>query len=522
VRSETRVEEDNYVAALEWADSLGAKIVSSSLGYLRFDNGFSYSYSQLNGDVAVTTVAADMAAQRGITVVTSVGNGGPNPGTLETPADGDSVTAVGAEDSTGTLAIFSARGPTADGRIKPDLTAPGVAVAVLDGQGGLVRESGTSFATPLIAGAAALIRQIDPQLAGVEVRDALRSAANNAVAPNNTRGWGLPDVLAAATFPYGVVIGSPMDTLLASVTPSFTWSVGVVPTFANPITYHLIVARQDTAASTTLADTLLQGSQVTITTAQRPGARLSFTLQASAADSVVLTAGGSTQYVVPAWASLLTLDDPGGSTVRDPRPTLHWSAPVVTSPPGPFTFDVEIYRTDTQEVVSRILSLDSTTWAPSSDLELNTPYRWRVISHLGPDTAITESQGAFIVVDGSIPPLTLLFQNFPNPFPNLSIGEATTCFWFDLAHPGVVRLDILDVRGHLVRTLVPSDAYSEPLAAGRYGRPGGGAGGRCDAALEWDGRAADGDYVLRGIYLAKLSTPDGVFFKRIVFLGARP
>src|SRR6266550_1404747 len=76
VRTETRVEEDNYVAALEWADSIGVDIVSSSLAYLSFDNGFSYTPSQLNGDIAVTTVAADMAAQRGILVVTAAGNSG--------------------------------------------------------------------------------------------------------------------------------------------------------------------------------------------------------------------------------------------------------------------------------------------------------------------------------------------------------------------------------------------------------------------------------------------------------------
>ena len=280
------------------------------------------------------------------------------------------------------------------------------------------------------------------------------------------------------------------------------------------------VPRADPTGPTTLADTSLQGGQVTIPRPQRPGARLSFTLTATAADSAVLVAGGATQYVVPTWADLLPLNSPGGVTVRDPRPPLTWSAPAVLSPPGPFTFDVEIFRTDTREVVSRVQGLDSMSWAPSSDLELNTPYRWRVISHLGADTAVTESQGAFVVANGSVPPVTLLFQNFPNPFPNPAIGEATTCFWFDLAHPGVVRLDILDLRGHLVRTLIPGDAFAEPLAAGRYGRPGGAASGRCDPALQWDGRAEDGRDVLRGIYLAKLVTPDGVFFKRIVYLGA--
>ena len=113
IRSETPLEEDNYVAALEWADSLGARIVSSSIGYLTFDDGSGYTGSDLNGDLAVTTRAADSAAARGILVVTAMGNEGPGTMTLITPADGDSVLGIGAEDSTGAVASFSSRGPTA-------------------------------------------------------------------------------------------------------------------------------------------------------------------------------------------------------------------------------------------------------------------------------------------------------------------------------------------------------------------------------------------------------------------------
>jgi hypothetical protein len=523
VRSETTVEEDNWVAAIEWAASLGAKVVSSSLGYLTFDNGTGYTFSQLNGDFAITTRAADYAAQQGITVVVANGNGGAGGArTLDTPADADSVIAVGAEDSLGTLATFSSRGPTADGRVKPDLTGPGVQVWVLDTQSpaGYGRLDGTSFATPLIAGAAALIRQIHPQLSGVEVRDALRFAGNNASQPNNDRGWGLPDVLAAATFPYGIVLASPgQDSLLAAITPVFSWSTPGVPSFGTPVSYRLTVTRTDSV--TPLIDTTMQGTQVTLRQPQRPGTRLRLSLKATGADTATLTLVPAAAFVVPAWADLLTLDDPAGTTVREPRPTLHWSAPQVLTPPGPFSFDVEIFRTDTREVVFRGLGLDTMSYTPPADLEFNTPYRWRVRTHLATDTATTESQGAFVLVDGSVPPVTLLFQNFPNPFPNPGIGLTATCFWFDLAKTGTVRLEILDLRGHLVRRLIPP-AFTDPLPAGRYGRPGAAAGGRCDPNLEWDGRAEDGGFVPRGIYLAKLTTPDGTFFKRIVFLGGQP
>ena len=105
VRSETRIEELNYVRALEWADSIGVDIVSSSLGYLAFDDGFTYSPADLNGRVAVTTVAAESAAAHGILVVTAAGNGGPRFRTLVTPGDADSVITAGAEDSLGALLI---------------------------------------------------------------------------------------------------------------------------------------------------------------------------------------------------------------------------------------------------------------------------------------------------------------------------------------------------------------------------------------------------------------------------------
>jgi hypothetical protein len=190
VRGETRVEEDNYVNALEWADSIGVDLVSSSLGYLQFDNGFSYTPSQLNGDIAVTTVAVDMAVQRGIIVITAAGNSGPSFRSIVTPADADSVLAIGAEDSLGTIASFSARGPTADGRLKPDFTAPGVAVCVVIGPGRVGRLDGTSFATPLIAAGAALLKQMHPELRPMQLRSAFRASATHRAAPDSMGGGG--------------------------------------------------------------------------------------------------------------------------------------------------------------------------------------------------------------------------------------------------------------------------------------------------------------------------------------------
>jgi len=210
VPTETRIEEDYWVAGIEWADSLGADIVSSSLGYWDFEDGFSYTYEDLNGDVAVTTVAADLAASKGIVVCNAAGNSGPNPSTIITPADGDSVIAVGAVRSDGSLATFSSRGPTADGRIKPDVVAMGVSVvgASPNNPGGYSLVSGTSMSTPQVAGVCALILQAHPQLTPWEVREALRNTASLAEKPNNDYGWGLIDALRAVEY-HGPIRGIP-------------------------------------------------------------------------------------------------------------------------------------------------------------------------------------------------------------------------------------------------------------------------------------------------------------------------
>jgi hypothetical protein len=216
-------EEDTYVAGLEWAERLGADITSSSLGYKQFeDSHFTplpyYTTGDMNGRTTKVAQAAVIAARKGVLVVTAMGNDGYISGkgnllqradtTLISPADADSIVSVGAAASDGELAAFSGCGPTADGRIKPEVVAQGMGIYWADGTTttGYEIVSGTSCSTPLVAGAAALILSAHPQLTNMQIRDALMRTAvqrkdgtsETAVYPNNYYGYGFVDAYDAA------------------------------------------------------------------------------------------------------------------------------------------------------------------------------------------------------------------------------------------------------------------------------------------------------------------------------------
>lgn len=206
--SETPIEEDNWAAAIEWADSIGVDVTSTSLGYLTYEPPYtSWTWQDMNGNTTVITRAADMAVARGIVVLNSAGNSGSNAtrNTLGAPADGDSVLAVGALNANGTRASYSSVGPTTSipPRFKPDVMAQGSSVwyaSASNPTGYSNFASGTSFSCPLAAGAAALIVKARPNASAVEVGEAMRMTASNASSPNNLIGWGTINVQAAIDY----------------------------------------------------------------------------------------------------------------------------------------------------------------------------------------------------------------------------------------------------------------------------------------------------------------------------------
>lgn len=195
VPTEFRVEEYNWLFAAERADSAGADIINTSLGYSRFDDAsMNYTYQQMDGKTTVISRAATLAASKGILVVVSAGNEGNSYWKYITaPADCPDVIAVGSVDFKKTLSSFSSSGPTADGRIKPDLMALGSNAAVLFQGTTIATGSGTSFAAPMVVGLAAGVLQSRSNKSLVNLKDELLKSGDRYSKPDNLYGYGIPD-----------------------------------------------------------------------------------------------------------------------------------------------------------------------------------------------------------------------------------------------------------------------------------------------------------------------------------------
>jgi serine protease AprX len=200
--SEFSVEEDFWVSGAEFADSAGADIISSSLGYYNFDEpSLNYKFSDLDGNTAFVTRAADIAALKGILVVCSAGNERNKLWKhIIAPSDGDSVISVGAVDGIGVISSFSSAGPSSDGRIKPDNTAMGVSVVAQTESSSFVRMNGTSLSCPVLSGMAATLKQALPDATNIEIINALHRAGDRFSVPDTLYGYGTPDMIKALDY----------------------------------------------------------------------------------------------------------------------------------------------------------------------------------------------------------------------------------------------------------------------------------------------------------------------------------
>ena len=193
--TEMPIEEDYWAMAAEFADSVGADVINSSLGYNTYDAPFrSYELNDLDGQTALISRTASMMAGKGIVLCNSAGNSGM--GTwkkITVPADASDILTVGAINQKGRNAAFSSVGPTQDGRVKPDIVAIGNGTALISGRGTLVHDMGTSFATPTISGLVACLWQGLRHKTAYEIIDMVRHSASLYSTPNNIYGYGIPN-----------------------------------------------------------------------------------------------------------------------------------------------------------------------------------------------------------------------------------------------------------------------------------------------------------------------------------------
>jgi len=196
VKSEFPIEEQNWVAAAERADSLGIDIISSSLGYTTFDDpAFNYKYEDMNGKNTIVTRGAELAFKKGILVMNSAGNSGTNNWKfIGAPADGEHVLAVGAVNINRQVAPFSSYGPSSDQRVKPDIVSVGWGTALINGSGLPASGNGTSFSNPNIAGLIACLWQAFPEMRNDEIIEAVKQSGDLYASPDTRSGYGLPNM----------------------------------------------------------------------------------------------------------------------------------------------------------------------------------------------------------------------------------------------------------------------------------------------------------------------------------------
>ncbi|HUP89527.1 MAG TPA: S8 family serine peptidase, partial [Longimicrobiales bacterium] len=437
-------------------------------------------------------------------------------------------------DSLGNPAQFlngrsSGRGPTADGRLKPELVALGRNVLGARSADRLTYtfNSGTSFSTPFITGGAAMFMQAWPNLTINAVRNALIQSGSRAQ-PNNDVGYGIPNISAAILFPEGFTVtisnGININGDLTTIQPGFTWIVPLVNQLMLPVRYTLQIATDPVFNNVVYSDTITNVTTLSLKRPLKAAPAYWYRVVATAAAGVTRTTPGVAPFEMPHWVRLTTLNSAVGARTDSLRPVFSWEALLAPPPSGPLSFELQVFNAQTGVQVLRMPNLTTATVQAPNPLAPNTAYRWRVITRSpapGAPVDTTESAGTFVIQTNQAPPTTTLYQNFPNPFPRNDLGETSTHVWFDVNTPVAVELAVYDMRGRLVRNLIPNasgcgEVIVEP---GQYGRAS--AEANPCITLTWDGRDARGELVPRGVYLLRLKAGSSVQVKKILYLPAQ-
>jgi len=537
VSQEVPIEEDYWVAGLEWIESLGADLASSSLSYFDW-----YDFSDLDGNTAVTTIAADLAAGRGLLVVNSSGNSRTTTGTIGAPADGFIVLTVGAVDIIGDVTSFSSPGPTFDGRIKPEVAALGLSNTVANptDDSGYLSASGTSFSCPVAAGVVALMLERVPQLTPLQIIEALQQTASQSGTPDNDIGWGIVDAWGAATW-FGPVIDHQLLPDTEDETGPYTATAVVTDRVGVDAASIQLVYRVNGGGWNTLP--LLAAGPADTYSADIPGqpatSLVEYYLEAAGTNGFATSfpyqgVEGAHSFTVGPWRHSDYAATPGVS-IPDGVGTGITSVITVPIVDSGFmlevTVDIDVTHPDRGELEVLLTGPDGTVvtlhdqsgsgsanltgnWPGSLTvdgpgslddyLDLSNKGDWtlKVIDSVPGNAGTLDSWGLHFtlvryvtpVEDRAVPRVTVLGPNVPNPF------NPRTVISFDLARGGQTRLSIFDVRGMLVVKLMDEDLSPGPHRA------------------VWDGNDRNGQAVSSGTYLYRLESGPVVEVRKMLLI----
>jgi hypothetical protein len=342
--------------------------------------------------------------------------------------------------------------------------------------------------------------------------------------PHAVRAVGLAAVLLALVAPAAgaqlATLSLPGNDTIAAAPRLFAHTVGVTDAL-RPVTLLLDIAT-DPGFSNSLYSASRTGDTATFNLPRLLPANTTvyFRLRGVDVSGRQFSQEVSPPKVVGPWLTLLSPNGFNNVSVPTLRPTFVWHATPVTGPPGPWVFALSVVNAQTGVVEFFTQYLGDTSYTlPASLLQAQTSYTWNVTARLpngSPlDTVVANSNATFVILGTARS--TLLYQNFPNPFPTAS--SPVTCFWFDLARSDKIRLDIYDLRGNPVKTIVPGPDQSGSLAAGEYGRNLDQGQSGCDPHYQWDGTDTDGHVVPPGVYFVRLRANGKDLVKKIVFLG---
>ncbi len=342
--------------------------------------------------------------------------------------------------------------------------------------------------------------------------------------PRRWLALGAAAVLGLGGTPLGAqtaTLEGPSGTTLPSLTPAFTLRAGGFIT-ERPITVSLVIATSPDLASGVLLDTTITTIDTIVaiqTTRVLPsGAQVFWKARVSGAAGLTAESALTGPRTVPVWLEIVSPNSPAGDIIDTRRPLFVWRSAPVTPLLGAWSYDLDVTAAGRSELGTS--GIRDTAYRAQTDLQADTPYRWSVRASLANGTTVfAQNNATFLVSDEPLPLRTLLYQNFPNPFP--SPTAFATCIWFDVALPGArIALDVTDLRGNLIRTLIPGPDRQRDFLPGRYGRGAPNSGNTCDNRFVWDGTGNDGRSVAPGVYLLRFQSGRGSpTFRRMLFIG---